>query len=369
MIRARIITGTNLPYDNIQQQCIECKSCLKECAFLQKYGDLKSIAASFDPARDKSKPLPFECNLCALCTAVCPVDLQPSAMFLDMRREFLRKNGRLRRQHSRILAYEKRGLSERYSLYALPKGCDTVLFPGCTLSGARPNRVMQLFAHIQKTVPSLGIVLHCCTKPSHDLGRDAYFHEMFGAMRNRLLKKGVHNVLLACPSCYQVFKEHGDGISCKTVYEHLAEYGLPHSGKISGIFAIQDSCTVRFDTPVQDAVRIIAAAKGAEIEEMPHSREKTLCCGEGGAACLVSPDLSANWPLLRKQEAGGRKLIAYCAGCVNRLNPVTPTIHLLDILFEPEAAVSGRIRVAGWPFTYWNRIRLKRAVSRAGFVK
>ncbi len=30
-----------------------------------------------------------------------------------------------------------------------------------------------------KKIPSVGIVLDCCTKPSHDLGRDDFFNAMF----------------------------------------------------------------------------------------------------------------------------------------------------------------------------------------------
>ncbi|MHC1729951.1 MAG: 4Fe-4S dicluster domain-containing protein [Syntrophobacteraceae bacterium] len=349
-----------MPRNTIRRQCIECKLCVKECAFLQKHGDPKSIAEAFDPARAACSALPFECNMCALCSAVCPVDLQPPGMFLQMRRDILNEKGSLRREHSRILGYEKRGTSKRYSLYALPKGCDTVLFPGCTLSGARPERVMGLFEHIRKSLPSLGIVLDCCTKPSHDLGREEYFKAMFGEMKACLFQNGVRNVLLACPSCFQIFKEHGQEFTSSTVYKFLAEKGLPDTGSISGIFSVQDSCTTRFETRLQDAVRILAREKGLTIEEMPHSREKTFCCGEGGAACFVSPALSGNWPRLRKEEANGRRLIAYCAGCVSRLNPVTPTTHLLDILFEPNDALSGKVKVSGWPITYWNRIRLKR---------
>jgi hypothetical protein len=39
---------------------------------------------------------------------------------------------------------------------------------------------------------------------------------------------------------------------------------------------------------------------------------------------------------------------------------VTPTTHLLDLLFDPAAALAGKIRVGRSPFTYLNRILLKR---------
>ena len=100
--------------------------------------------------------------------------------------------------------------------------------------------------------------------------------------------------------------------------------------------------------------------KGCKIEEMKHSSKKTFCCGEGGAVGYISSDLSANWGLLRKGEAERRKVITYCAGCSDYLGRVVETCHLLDLVFEPEAALSGKSRVSRSPFTYFNRYFLKR---------
>jgi hypothetical protein len=41
-------------------------------------------------------------------------------------------------------------------------------------------------------------------------------------------------------------------------------------------------------------------------------------------------------------------------------NPVTPTFHLLDLLFEPEATMNGKAKTSRSLFTYLNRLKLKR---------
>jgi uncharacterized membrane protein YdjX (TVP38/TMEM64 family) len=53
-------------------------------------------------------------------------------------------------------------------------------------------------------------------------------------------------------------------------------------------------------------------------------------------------------------------MIAYCAGCANFLSLLTPTSHVLDLLFEPEATMSGNIKVSKAPLTYWNRLKMKK---------
>ena len=189
------------------EKCVECKLCVKECQFLKKHGTPKQIALRYDPTSMESKYLPFECSLCRLCEVVCPdkIGLNPARMFLEMRREAVKRDDTVLTKHGRILNYEKRGTSKRYSYYALPENCDTVLFPGCTLPGTRPDKVISLFEHLQTNIPSLGMVLDCCTKPSHDLGRNKYFQVMFEEMKQYLLSCGVKHVLVACPNCFKVF--------------------------------------------------------------------------------------------------------------------------------------------------------------------
>ena len=348
---------------NISEKCIKCKLCQKECKFLRKYGKPKDIADSYNLSDVYFQRMPFECSLCGLCAAVCPVKINPAKMFLEMRNETVNRGGGGYPEHDVILGYEKRGTSRRYTYYAIPDGCDTIFFPGCALPGTRPDKVISLYEHMKKSVPSLGIVLDCCTKPSHDLGRKEYFSAMFHEMKDFLLKSGVRNVIVACPSCYKIFHHYGGLLSVTTVYEFLSRNGLPETGQIDENVTIHDPCSLRFEESVQSAVRDITRKKGLTIYEMKHSEKKTLCCGGGGSAGFLAPDLSQKWASLRKQESNCRRIVTYCAGCANYLNSLTPASHILDILFEPEATVNGKTKVSKAPFTYLNRLRLKKQLE------
>ena len=114
----------------MSEKCIECEICVKQCAFLKKYGTPKSIADSWASKENTTKEMPFECSLCSLCTAVCPVDIDPQKMFLKMRRYVTAWGEADFTKQKLLLNFEKRGTSKRYSFYGLPQGCDTVLFPG-----------------------------------------------------------------------------------------------------------------------------------------------------------------------------------------------------------------------------------------------
>lgn len=332
---------------------------------MEQYGNPKEIAARIDLRDDATLTLAYECSLCGLCGAVCPVHLEPRDLFLEMRREAVANGIAPFPEHKMLLDYEKRGISRRYSYYALPEGCTAVFFPGCGLPGTRPEHTLQVYNHLASSIPALGIVLDCCTKPSHDLGRQDFFLSVFGEIKDYLLKNGVSTVLTACPNCYRVFKEYGDGLEVKTVYEVLAEKSPNKAAALDRKpMVIHDPCAIRGEISIHESVRNLIQEQGLPVEEMPHHGLKTLCCGEGGAVGLLAPELAGQWGQKRKTEVDNRGMITYCVGCSGLLGKLTPTHHLLDLVFDPEATLRGRVKPAGPPWTYWNRLKLKRQVKK-----
>jgi len=338
--------------------CTNCGKCVRDCAFLSKYGTPRSITESFDASDEKMLARAFECSLCGLCTAVCPEKLDVDGLFLEMRREAVDRNLGLYAEHKPLMTYEKLGTSRRFSLYRLPHGCTAIFFPGCSLPGTRPDGVHRLLARIHQVDPTVGIVFDCCLKPSHSLGREQYVNSMFEEMNSWLVSHGVQEVLVACPNCQVMFERFGHGLRVRTVWEALAESGVQPE-QIVGTVTVHDPCVVRNAQPVHQAVRTLLKRQGLVVEEMPHSGRTTICCGKGGAVNLLNPPFAAQWGELRKKEAAGRRIITYCAGCVQALEGHTPTDHLVDLLFAPEQTLAGKKKGAKAPITYLNRLRLK----------
>ena len=180
------------PYlKDIRERCTECGACTRECAFLTRYGTPKAIACGFNFSSPRHQAIAYECSLCGLCDAVCPEKLVPCRLFLEIRRLYVEGGNFDETAYRAILGYERRGTSALFSWYGLPRGCNTVFFPGCNLPGTRPEVTRRMFRHLQKIIPTIGIVLDCCTKPSHDLGLEAYFESMFGEMTAYLSGRGV----------------------------------------------------------------------------------------------------------------------------------------------------------------------------------
>ncbi|MCI5143281.1 MAG: (Fe-S)-binding protein, partial [Candidatus Electrothrix sp. ATG1] len=131
---------------------------------------------------------------------------------------------------------------------------------------------------------------------------------------------------------------------------------------------VHDPCTTRQDPEVHTCVRQLLGAAAFRVEEMPHHGKKTFCCGEGGAVPFVDKQLARSWGDQRSQEAEERAsvplTVTYCAGCVEFLRSRMRIVHLLDLLFAPEAALAGKVKVSRSPFTYLNRLLLKRRLKK-----
>jgi uncharacterized membrane protein YdjX (TVP38/TMEM64 family)/Fe-S oxidoreductase len=346
--------------------CLECRICVNECAFLKKYGTPKEIVEELTASGDKVLVRAFECNLCGLCSELCSAGLDLDGLFLGMRQEAVDRGLGDFDEHKPLLAYERLGTSRRFTFYGIPGGCTTVFFPGCALAGTRPAAVKGMFAALKKEDPKIGVVLDCCMEPSRSLGRERHARSMLEEMGGYLVDRGVREVLVGCPSCHSMFTAFSQGLTVKTIYEALADAGSLIAGQVQGTVVVHDSCVGRNLEHVHEAVRRLLKRQGLTVEEMEHTGKKTLCCGQGGAVNLLAPDLAAVWGLLRKKEARGRRIVTYCAGCAHALGSHSATSHIADLIFEPEKALAGKLKATQGPFTYLNRLFLKRAFSRMG---
>lgn len=341
----------------VKKLCTGCGLCVDECGFLKKYGTPKDMALKYTPENIEGQTMPFECSLCRLCDAVCPVGLKPGEMFREMRREAAGRGNGPFPEHRGLLSYERRGMSRRFTWYALPQGCKSVLFPGCAFPGTRPKRMRQLYETLQRLDPGLGIVLDCCGRISHDLGQEAFSRTMLEEMQAYLLHYGVQEVIVVCPNCYDMFMEYGKGLTVKMVYEVLPLSGINPAPGMDEV-VLHDPCGVRFHGDCHDAVRRLLAGAGVNARDMDHTRRTTLCCGNGAGVDRLSPELSLQWLERSTQEARDRTIVTYCAGCTNRLNKRSRAVHVLDVLYDP-GSLTGKNPVARAPLTYLNRLRIK----------
>lgn len=325
------------------RDCTSCGECVRPCAFLQQEGTPAAIAAQGDADNNLRKA--FGCSLCGLCDAVCPELLSPSSLFLAMRQQAAAQGLVDLKTYQPWLTYEKLGSNPLFRRDLIPTGCSTVFFPGCSLPGTRPDAVRGLYHMLQQQDKTIGLVLDCCGKISHDLGLADRFDAIFSVLTTRLQTQGVTRILTACPGCSKILKNYGSSFEVTSVYEVLLEgQGSRVKGQNTTLspapcplplhpaVAIHDPCPARFDHAQQQAVRTLATAAGYTIEEIPSHGAATRCCGQGGMVEGCVPGTVKKESAIIGHQATGRPLISSCAACCETLAPTSPTAHIADLI-------------------------------------
>jgi len=124
----------------ISEGCTKCKACQKECAFLRKYGKPGEIAEAYDPADDHNLAMAFECSLCRLCAAGCPAKINPAVMFLEMRRERMRRNPDPYPEHGDSWLTKKRGTRNSFLIMPCPPAARRFFLPVARCRGRDRSR-------------------------------------------------------------------------------------------------------------------------------------------------------------------------------------------------------------------------------------
>jgi Fe-S oxidoreductase len=321
----------------------ECKICVKNCEFLSHYATSpRELANRFNKGEFRKDPqIVYSCSLCGLCHQFCPEDLNVGEMCMELRKELVKEGLGPLPGHRFVAKNQDFVLSEAFTLavpYPSKSDCRRVFFPGCSLPGYSPSLTIQTFHHLRKTLPGTGIVLGCCGRQTLCLGDEPKFEEVLGKTLNTFEGMGISEVIVACPECYETFKEYAPHLTLTFLSDALLNAGLPKGPRgpsKARAFSLHDSCSTRYEGAVQESVRALVKALGYVVEEMAYSRENTRCCGLGGMVSFANPKLASRMTKIRADEAS-HDVLTYCASCREALGAYKPALHILDLIFNPD---------------------------------
>jgi len=329
-------------------QC-ECLECVKACAYLEEYGAhpglyarriYNNLTVTMGRGSRSANRMIDSCSRCRLCYEVCPTDLDMAEVIGDARREMVRQ-GRMPASAFDFAVQDLRlAVGERSALARHAPGAETsdaVFFPGCQLAASDPAQVERTYAYLRERYsPTTGLVLYCCGAPADWAGQDALLDETLAGLRARLAGLGSPRLILACPTCETVFAAHLPEFETVSLWQVMRDVGLPEGAAGLGAgrrVAVHDSCTARYQTDVQQAVRDLVTSCGYEIDELELSRERTECCGFGGLMLYANPEMGDLVADRRVAEADP-DYVAYCSMCRDRFAARGKrSLHVLDLVF------------------------------------
>ncbi|SDE43299.1 pyridine nucleotide-disulfide oxidoreductase/dicluster-binding protein [Sporomusa acidovorans] len=327
------------------ERCLDCHctSCIRECKLAERFGkftksyikEIADTAPVMGGGTDKKEET--DCTLCGLCKDICPnalplsggekavgkvetsnIDLPVRDMLFSNSDEF-------------SLCRHRSGLEESRYLF----------FPGCQMAATMPEYIGPAYRYLQDKLDSVGIFLGCCGAPAEWAGQSKLFEKTMSELLTKWSRMGKPIMIVGCTTCYQQFKAAEPLMRVKLLWEVFAEYGLPQAEREPHTVAVHDSCTVRYEKEIQDAVRRILQEAGYQVEELAYSREKTKCCGYSGLVFCENKEAALKAVAERISESP-LDYVAYCTVCRNYfVSAGKPTYHIFDVIFgqdTPETA-------------------------------
>jgi Fe-S oxidoreductase len=292
----------------------------------------------------------WDCVTCGACVRECPVNIEHIDHVIDLRRNLVMVESRFPEEAGAMLRDVDRtanpwgrpqadrmqwaeGLGVRVVQAGEPAP-DVLFWVGC--APAFDERARKAAVSTAKLLQQAGVdfaVLGpreaCTGDPARRMGDEYTFQRLAGENVATLNGASVKKIVTTCPHCFNTIgNEYPDFGGRYEVIHHtefLAE--LVREGKLipaasDRTITYHDSCYLARHNDVRDEPRELVAAVGKAIE-MPSNRERTFCCGAGGARMWMEEKRGRPINQERVREAvatGAETLAVACPFCTVMLD-------------------------------------------------
>ena len=290
----------------------------------------------------------FRCTLCANCQEVCPVGIGLMDLWIALRKDMVSSG-----KYPPKIEMIGKNLAESRNVFAednaeraawvedmrdapehgyLKDRAEVVYFTGCVAAYFPMGQKIAIAlaeimeaSHVDFTL--LGEEEWCCGFPFLGAGLKDQAREFAEHNVAAALSKGAKKVVMACPSCYQMWREHYPqkipiAHASEFLVELINEDRVPLK-ELPLTVTYHDPCDLGRGARVFDAPReAIRSIPGVKLVEMPNNRQNCLCCGGGGNLEMLDPNLSAEIGRKKVEEAvstGAQAVVTSCQQCVRTM--------------------------------------------------
>jgi len=314
-------------------------------------GLLRRFFGRRTPTREQLKQFSetvYRCTLCGRCQETCPSGIMLRELWLSLRQDLVHTDA-----YPKKVDMIRENVSESHNVFDedneervewvedlrnppahgyVKDKADVVYFTGCVAS---------YFPMAQKIPMALTAVLDaaevdftllaeeewCCGFPLLGAGLRDHLGDLIEHNIDAVQAKGARKVVFACPSCFQMWREHYPHdfeIYHVTQYlNQLIKTGQLPFKKLDLTVTFHDPCDLGRGSREYDAPReVIRAIPGVKLVEMSHNRENCLCCGGGGNLEMIDSKLSGEIAKAKVDEAmgtGAQAVVTACQQCVRTM--------------------------------------------------
>lgn len=365
-------TDSNEKKLNRADECINCFKCTKGCPIiLSGYDTPKDFIHAVESGNKFFILDPFKCLSCGFCKTVCPKGIDIEAVIYEHKKDWIvrHKESSIKTDdfHKRYKVIESHQTNSFRTPMIQAEQKDRLFFPGCALTGASLDLVMELSKDMESY--DIGLFNGCCGSPSLHVGDVDSFEENTKKIIDALNKSKTKELIVACSNCMrafdQIIEKADHEIKLTSLYSMIDEVAGHRLKNIKGYnmeFVIHDPCPTRNNLVIHDDVRELLDRLDVSVGEFKYNRQNTICCGDGGMAAVMAKDSKDNQLFKRVDEAGNRAIISYCQSCVNNFKSKgNKSVHILDLIY-PKIKTKDNGTLIKW----LNRYKLARYIKSKG---
>ena len=340
-------TVTALPRAG-QEGCLGCEVCASVCPVL---GESLRVGTWYPGPRtvgglSRSGPLleagaePLSlCTLCGACSSICPAGVSNHETVASLRARLMAEYPDAAPEAYDAMPSMLKKYGNVYGVKLEPirgprrNDAQIAFFPGCAMSYFERDsaeRTVKLFEALG--IPFSVVDGVCCGGPLDVLGLKPP-PDLIEKNREAVKATGASVVTAACPRCAHRLSSDLDleGVRVEHTLETLERILPDIPGELIGRIrrklgrmkvTYHDPCELgRYLGKYENARRVLALA-GVKLIEMPHTRERSVCCGAGGGLRSVNTKLSreiARSRVAEAMETGAKVILTECPSCLHNL--------------------------------------------------
>ncbi|MFH1330949.1 MAG: heterodisulfide reductase-related iron-sulfur binding cluster [Actinomycetota bacterium] len=288
----------------------------------------------------------WACTTCRACDQVCPVDIEILDKILDMRRYLALMEADFPSQLGNAFISMENS-SNPYGMSQQERAAWTreVDFPvkvlgepgvtaeylywvGC--AGSFDDRNRKVTLSTARLLHAAGVDFAilgprelCTGDPARRAGNEYLFQQL--ALQNiaTMNEAGVTRIITQCPHCFNTLANEYPQFGGRYQVVHHSQFlmdlikqgKLKPNGKADGKVTFHDPCYLGRHNDEYDAPRRLLRAAGSKVTEMERTRQRSFCCGAGGAQMWMEEHTGKKINVERTEEALATGAPIIATGC------------------------------------------------------